>query len=265
MPSKKPTTTTTTTTTTSPPPPTGGASPRAKRVRGDVGVDEREEESVRIGVLTLQGAITEHLEKLGKVRGVTAVMVREPKDLEEVDGLVIPGGESTVIGRLASWVGLLEPLREWTKAGKPTWGTCAGMIMMADRCEGQSPQRQELLGGLDVTVRRNYFGSQMGSFTHGVRAPGDDVDFPAVFIRAPAILDVGKGVEVLARIDKYTPTSKEAVDAKGDTSVVVAVRQGSLLATAFHPELTAGEDAPWHERFVEMVREAKKKSKSKGA
>jgi 5'-phosphate synthase pdxT subunit len=231
----------------------------SKRQRTETSTDDN---NITIGVIALQGAIIEHITKLQQIEGVTTIQVRSVEDLQQCDGIIIPGGESTVIGRLAASSGLLEPLRQWTLQGKPTYGTCAGMIMMANRVEGLSPQRQELLGGLDITVRRNYFGSQLGSLTQKVHmedSSTDDSTFPAVFIRAPAVLDVGKGVEILAKLDHYQPKSNEACDKKGQ-SVIVAVKQGNLLATAFHPELnTDVSDVRWHQKFVDIVRKAKVK------
>jgi len=222
---------------------------------GDVDM-ELDVEPVTIGLVALQGAYREHLAMFSRIPGVIVKEVRLPEHLEGCDGIVIPGGESTVIGRLAESSGLLAPLRAWTTGNRPTWGTCAGMIMMADRIEGASPQRQELLGGLHCTVRRNYFGSQLGSFTQDLSI-GDSGGPPcsAVFIRAPAVIEVGEGVQVLSTV-QYTPQSKEAVDQTG-SRVVVAVQQGNLMGTAFHPELVPADNR-WHQRFVDLVRANKK-------
>lgn len=213
---------------------------------------------VTIGLVALQGAYLEHMAMFRKIPGVKLKEVRLPEHLEGCDGVVIPGGESTVIGRLAESSGLLSPLRQWTNGNRPTWGTCAGMIMMADNIEGASPQRQELLGGLRCVVRRNYFGSQLGSFSKDITfSLADGSDAPpckAVFIRAPAVIEVGDGVKILSTIS-YTPQSKEAFDQTG-SDVVVAVQQGNLLGTAFHPELVP-TDIRWHEKFVELVRKNK--------
>ncbi len=194
-----------------------------------------------IGVLALQGAFVEHIHLLRGL-GVTAIEVRKPEQLADLDGLIIPGGESTTMGLIAARWGLVEPLRQWVHGGRPTWGTCAGMILLAARATGQKQGGQPLLGGLNVTVNRNYFGRQTASFETLLAVPQFGVQpFPAVFIRAPAITEVGTGVDVLATLRTAT----------GET-VIVALRQGPLLATAFHPELT--HDHRWHQFFIEMVR-----------
>ncbi len=188
----------------------------------------------RIGVLAYQGDVREHLAALAAA-GADPVEVRTLADLEAVDGLVVPGGESTVIGKLAARYGLLEPLRERARAGLPVFGTCAGMIFLAREVEGPP---QDLLGVLDVRVRRNAFGRQVASFEAEVEVKG--IDGPPVsgaFIRAPWVADAGPEVEVLAEID----------------GKVVAVRQGNLLATAFHPELTG--EVRLHRRLVDLVAE----------
>lgn len=198
--------------------------------------------TLKIGVLALQGAFIEHISMLQRL-GVEAVEVRKAEQLAELDGLIIPGGESTTMGLVAERWGLVEPLRAWVKAGKPVWGTCAGMILLAERAVGQKLGGQPLLGGLDVTVNRNYFGRQVDSFETDLQVPRwADAPFRAIFIRAPAIVETGAMVEPLAQVT--TPT--------GET-VIAAARQQNLLVTAFHPELTA--DLRWHALFVEMVRE----------
>ncbi|WP_199521058.1 pyridoxal 5'-phosphate synthase glutaminase subunit PdxT [Jiangella anatolica] len=172
--------------------------------------------------------------------GAPSTPVRTPDGLAAVDALVLPGGESTTIWRLARTFGLLEPLRRRVAEGMPAYGSCAGMIMLADRIEG-GVAGQETVGGMDITVRRNAFGRQVDSFEA-------DLDFPAlgpdplhaVFIRAPWVEKIGDGVEVLARVPS--------------TGNIVAVRQGRLLATSFHPELTA--DARVHALFLDIVKEA---------
>ncbi|KAG2499297.1 hypothetical protein HYH03_002875 [Edaphochlamys debaryana] len=151
--------------------------------------------------------------------------------------------------------GLIPELQSFAKAGKPVWGTCAGMIFLAESAEGQKKGGQALLGGLDITVSRNFFGAQINSFETRLAAPecvksfGSTDDFRAVFIRAPAVLTAGPGVEVLA---EYPLTPEEAA-AHGRDKVIVAVRKGVLMATAFHPELTT--DIRWHQAFVDMVRQ----------
>ena len=197
-----------------------------------------------VGVLALQGDVREHLAALRSL-GAEPITVRRPAELAEVDGVVLPGGESTTISRLLETFDLLEPLRQRIKEGMPAYGSCAGMILLADQVlDGRADQHQ--LGGLDIVVRRNAFGRQVDSFEA-------DLDFTdvgsvhAVFIRAPWVESVGESVEVLARV----PDSAEAGDAAGR---IVAVRQGHVLATSFHPELTGDERV--HRLFVDMVRSA---------
>ena len=195
-----------------------------------------------IGVLALQGDVREHVRAL-EASGAGAAIVRSAADLSSVDALVIPGGESTTMSKLAILDGILEPLREARRAGMPMYGSCAGMIMLSDRVTDARPD-QETIGGIDVTVRRNAFGRQVDSFEAIIEIPLlGRPDFPAVFIRAPWVESAGPSVEVLARVDRGS-----------DEGTIVAVRQGPLLATAFHPELTG--DTRIHEMFVEMVREA---------
>jgi len=189
-----------------------------------------------IGVLALQGDVREHARALSTA-GATAVAVRRPEELEAVDALVVPGGESTTMWKLATAFELLEPLRLRIKTGMPAYGSCAGMIMLADRIEG-GVTGQETLGGIDMVVRRNAFGRQVDSFEEDLEFAGVGA-MRAVFIRAPWVEEVGPGVEVLARAEP------------GDR--IVAVRQGPLLATSFHPELTG--DVGVHAYFVQMVKE----------
>jgi pyridoxal 5'-phosphate synthase pdxT subunit len=194
-----------------------------------------------IGVLALQGDVREHLRALHD-SGAEGVPVRRPAELDAVDGLVIPGGESTTIGKLAAAFELTEPLRKRIADGLPAYGSCAGMILLADRVLG-GVAGQETLGGLDVTVRRNAFGRQVDSFEEPISLDGIDGEpFHAVFIRAPWVESVGDGVEVLGTV--------EAGPAAGR---IVAVRQGALLATSFHPELAG--DTRVHALFVRIVRQ----------
>jgi 5'-phosphate synthase pdxT subunit len=191
-------------------------------------------------VLAVQGDVREHLAALTDA-GVQAVRVRRPAEVEAVDGLVLPGGESTTIDKLTRSFGLREPLLRRLAAGMPCYGSCAGMIMLAERLV-EAPPGQQTFGGLDITVRRNAFGRQVDSFE-------EDIDFAgvtgppvrAVFIRAPWVEEVGAGVEVLARV--------EAGPAAGR---IVAVRQGNVMATSFHPEITG--DHRVHRLFADMVR-----------
>jgi len=197
-----------------------------------------------VGVLAIQGDVREHLQSLVSV-GAEALAVRSVADLERVDGLVVPGGESTTMSKLAILDGLLEPLQEARRAGLPMYGSCAGMIMLADDVLDARPD-QQFIGGIDMVVRRNAFGRQIDSFEADVDVePLGEPAFPAVFIRAPWVESVGDDVEVLARVIR-----------SGDDGTIVAVRQGALLATAFHPELTG--DARIHAMFVQMVQERKR-------
>ncbi|MFN8194228.1 MAG: pyridoxal 5'-phosphate synthase glutaminase subunit PdxT [Nocardioidaceae bacterium] len=192
-----------------------------------------------IGVFALQGDVREHLRTLTTL-GVDAVGVRRPTELEACDGFVIPGGESTTMWKLARTFELLEPLRDRIKTGMPTFGTCAGMIMLADRIE-DGIAGQETIGGLDITVRRNAFGRQVDSFEGDVDFQGLPDPVHAIFIRAPWVEEVGADVEVLARVASGPAAGR-----------IVAVRQGRLMATAFHPEV--GGDPRVHEQFLALVR-----------
>jgi 5'-phosphate synthase pdxT subunit len=203
----------------------------------------------RIGVLALQGAFREHVQAIREL-GADAVEVRLPAELEDLDGLVIPGGESTTVGKLMEIYRLTEPLRRFV-AVRPVLGTCAGLILLARRTTGDE---QPLLGVLDVVVRRNAFGRQVHSFESSVelRLPGTDLEFsfPGVFIRAPWVEEVGPDVEVVATWEGH----------------IVGVVQGHLLGLAFHPELT--EDRRIHRFFLDMVEresEAKPVAASVGA
>jgi 5'-phosphate synthase pdxT subunit len=202
-----------------------------------------------IGVLALQGDVREHLAAL-ETSGARATTVRRPAELSEVDGLVLPGGESTTMSRLLDIFELLTPLRDRIAAGLPAYGSCAGMILLANKVlDGREDQHQ--LGGLDMIVRRNAFGRQVDSFEEDLEFAGvSDGGGPpvhAVFIRAPWVESASPQVEVLARVsdDPEVPGGAAAAGR------IVAVRQGPVLATAFHPELTG--DTRVHRLFVEMV------------
>lgn len=199
-----------------------------------------------IGVLALQGDVREHLVALEE-SGARATAVRRPAELSGVDGLVLPGGESTTMSRLLDIFELLTPLRERIAAGMPAYGSCAGMILLASKVlDGREDQHQ--LGGLDMIVRRNAFGRQVDSFEEDLEFAGvDGGPVHAVFIRAPWVESASPQVEVLARVsdDPEVPGGEAAAGR------IVAVRQGSVLATAFHPELTG--DTRVHRLFVEMV------------
>ena len=205
-----------------------------------------------IGVLALQGDVREHLRSLVEV-GADARPVGSERDLAAVHGLVIPGGESTTMSMLAVRDGLLDPLRAARAQGMPMYGSCAGMIMLADEVLDARPD-QQTIGGISMTVRRNAFGRQVDSFETDVAIAGMDEPFPAVFIRAPWVEAVGEDVEVLARVT-LPDRGGSAVPpgAASGTDTIVAVRQGPLIATSFHPELTG--DARFHEMFVGIVRQ----------
>lgn len=204
--------------------------------RATTGTDDRERP--RIGVLAVQGDFAEHAAALRRA-GAEPVEVRLPAALDGLAGLIIPGGESTTIGMLMVQWGLLEPLRERIQGGLPAWGTCAGAILLARDVQDALPG-QPLLGVTDISVRRNAFGRQVQSFETDLEVPVlGPAPVPAVFIRAPKIQSVGDGVEVLARLDDGT---------------IAAARQGTVLVTAFHPELTP--DDRFHRYFVSMVRAA---------
>jgi 5'-phosphate synthase pdxT subunit len=191
-----------------------------------------------VGVLALQGDVPEHLRAL-EAAGARAVPARRPEELDRLDGLVIPGGESTTLWRLSVAFDVLEPLRKLIAAGLPAFGSCAGMIMLADRL-ADGVAGQLTFGGIDMTVRRNAFGRQVDSFERDIDLNGLAGDpFRAVFIRAPWVDQTGPGVGILGTED--------------GTGRIVAVRQGPLLATAFHPELT--QDRRIHQLFVDIVKD----------
>jgi 5'-phosphate synthase pdxT subunit len=187
----------------------------------------------RVGVLALQGAVREHVNAIREV-GAEPVEVRLPRDLVDIDALILPGGESTTMRRLIDAYGLREPILSLARGGAPMLGTCAGMILLADRlAEGEAPY----FGLLDVEVQRNAYGRQLDSFEADLEVPSlGEEPLHGVFIRAPIVSDVGPAAEVLARDPDGSP---------------VAVRQGRVLATAFHPELT--DDRRLHRLLVEMI------------
>ena len=192
-----------------------------------------------VGVLALQGDVPEHLRAL-EAAGARPAAVRRPEELDRVDGLVIPGGESTTLWRLSVAFDVLEPLRKLIGEGLPAFGSCAGMIMLADRL-ADGVEGQQTYGGIDMTVRRNAFGRQVDSFERDITLAGDVTEGPfrAVFIRAPWVEQTGPGVAILGT--------------DLGTGRIVAVRQGPLLATAFHPELTP--DRRIHQLFVDIVKD----------
>ncbi|MCU5304119.1 pyridoxal 5'-phosphate synthase glutaminase subunit PdxT [Bacillus toyonensis] len=192
---------------------------------------------VKIGVLGLQGAVREHVKSV-EASGAEAVVVKRIEQLEEIDGLILPGGESTTMRRLIDKYAFMEPLRTFAKSGKPMFGTCAGMILLAKTLIGYEEAH---IGAMDITVERNAFGRQKDSFEAALSMKGVGEDFIGVFIRAPYVVDVADNIEVLSK--------------HGDR--MVAVRQDQFLAASFHPELT--DDHRVTAYFVEMVKEAKMK------
>ena len=189
---------------------------------------------MKIGVLALQGAVAEHIRSL-EAAGAEAVAVKRVEQLDELNGLVIPGGESTTIGKLMRKYGFMDAIREFSAQGKPLFGTCAGLIVLADKIEGQDEAHLQLM---NMTVARNAFGRQRESFETDLEVKGIEQPIRAVFIRAPLIKSVGEGVEVLSEYN----------------GEIVTAREGTLLAASYHPELT--DDYRLHEYFLEMVKEA---------
>jgi pyridoxal 5'-phosphate synthase pdxT subunit len=190
---------------------------------------------MKIGVLGLQGAVQEHVRSI-EACGAEAVVVKKPDQLAELDGLILPGGESTTMRRLIDKYGFMEPLKKFAAAGKPMFGTCAGLILLAKRIVGYDEPH---LGLMDITVERNSFGRQRESFEAELSITGVADDFIGVFIRAPHIVEVGEDVEILAKYEDR----------------IVAARQGQFLGCSFHPELT--DDHRMTRYFLNMVKEAK--------
>ncbi len=189
--------------------------------------------TMKIGILGFQGAVIEHQQHIQQLEQ-EAVIVRYREQLETIDGLILPGGESTTMGKLLNRTGLMDPLREKILQGLPVWGTCAGMILLAKELE-QDPLVH--LGVMDMTVKRNAYGTQIDSFDVRMVVPEiSNREIPLVFIRAPYITRVGKAVRVLCRVDDH----------------IVAVRERNMLATSFHPELT--DDSAFHQYFIGMCR-----------
>lgn len=196
---------------------------------------------VTIGVLALQGDVDEHMRALER-SGARALRVRRADELEQIEGLIIPGGESTTMSKLLTSFGLFEPLAQRIRSGLPVWGTCAGMIMLASSIlDGREDQRS--FGALDMVVRRNAFGRQLDSYEEDLQIGGvEGGPFHAVFIRAPWVESLGEGVEVLARADN------------SEDGPIVAVRKGPFMACSFHPEL--GGDDRMHALFTSIVEES---------
>jgi pyridoxal 5'-phosphate synthase pdxT subunit len=192
---------------------------------------------IKIGVLALQGAVREHVNAV-KACGVQAIEIKHKEQLDEIDGLILPGGESTTMRRLIDKYDFMDSLREFARSGKPMFGTCAGLILLAKNVVGYEAPH---IGVMDVTVERNSFGRQRESFEGNLTIKGAAEDFPAVFIRAPHIVEAGENVEILSKHDDR----------------IVAAREGQFLGCSFHPELT--EDNRMTAYFVEMVKEAKAK------
>ncbi len=192
---------------------------------------------VKVGVLALQGAVREHIRAL-EAAGAEVVAVKRVEQLQDIDGLIFPGGESTTMRRLIDKYGFFEPLKEFGKSGKPIFGTCAGLILMASKLAGGENAH---LGLIDMTVERNAFGRQVDSFEASLMITDVADDFVGVFIRAPRILEVGNDVEIICK----------------HNDKIVAVKQDNFLACSFHPELT--DDHRMAEYFVKMVEDAKEK------
>ena len=218
---------------------------------------ENKKSAPKIGVMALQGAFIEHIKVLRSL-GAETCEVRLPEDLEGLDGLIIPGGESTAIGKLMVNWGLIEPVKAMSGRDKPIWGTCAGMILLAKDIGGLN---QPLLGLMDIKVERNAFGSQLESFEADLQVPAFEEimgagegsqPFRGVFIRAPYIEEVGPGASPVASLERNS-TSRAAGYNGQQQPIIVAARQGNLLATAFHPELT--DDSRFHRLFLKMVEE----------
>lgn len=230
------------------PPPTAWLSADGEAGRAGVGAGGS---MVTIGILALQGDVREHAQVLEGL-GVRATLVRSPGALAGVDGLIVPGGESSVIDKLTRVMGLREPLRAAIAGGLPIYGTCAGMILLADRITGAAPG-QLTLGGIDMTVARNAFGPQVESFETQLAAPAiADTPVRAVFIRGPVVTEVGPSAEVVATLPSTSPAVvgglAGAEGAARPDEQIVAVMQGNLLATSFHPELCG--ETRFHEWLI---------------
>lgn len=192
---------------------------------------------IRIGILAMQGSVIEHINVLSKMDGVIACRVRGEEDLKDISGLILPGGESTTIGKLLKDFKLAGPIVKKAVRGMPVWGTCAGMILMAKKIYNEDTVH---LGLMNITVRRNAYGSQLDSFNTNKYIPEiSDKPFPLVFIRAPWVDKAGENVDILATVNEK----------------IVAVRQNNMMATSFHPELT--RDDSFHRYFVSMAKESK--------
>lgn len=226
--------------------------------------------ALRVGVLAVQGDVREHMRVIESLGG-SAVQVRRPSELNGLDGLIIPGGESTTMDKLTRAFGLADPLRDLIHSGFPVYGSCAGMIMLADTIADAAldlrGNPQQTLGGLDIEVRRNAFGRQRESFETDLNfTEVSEASTPvhAVFIRAPWVEKVGDSVEVLAQVDAPdTPPAENGTEQSAPRAVarIVAVRSGNLLATSFHPEVTG--ERRIHELFLSMI--ARRRAEHVGA
>ena len=191
---------------------------------------------LNVGVLGLQGSIEEHMKSLSKIEGVRPCLVKTKEDLDKVDGIILPGGESTTIGKLLRDFGLLNPLRERIQNGMPVWGTCAGMILLAKDIVEQDDKYLQVM---NIKVRRNAYGSQLDSFVTKLKIEEvSDKEISLVFIRAPWIEEVGDDVEVLAKVDSH----------------IVAAKSKNMIVTSFHPELT--QDISFHKYFVDIIKKS---------
>lgn len=215
------------------------------------------EPRLHIGVLALQGAFEEHQVVLEGL-GARTTQVKQPHELEGLDGLVLPGGESTAMALAGEQWGIFPAVKEAVEGGLPVLGTCAGMVLLADRVDGQMNGGQALVGGLNIDVCRNYFGSQVDSFELDLVAELESSKtFPAVFIRAPAATEVGDDVQVLASVTAKRASKNAKIWNEGDQqeeakNVAVAVRKNHIIATAFHPELS--DDTSWHRMLLHLAR-----------
>jgi len=186
-----------------------------------------------VGVLSLQGAFIEHINMLNKISGIKPIQIKKKEDLGKIDGLIIPGGESTTIGKLLERHELLMPLKKMLLDGFPVFGTCAGFILLSKKIENNN--EQPLLGILDVTIKRNAFGTQINSMEIDLKIKDFEIPYKAVFIRAPVVKKLGNGVEVLAEVDEGP----------------VFIKQGNILGASFHPELT--DDIRIHQMFIDII------------
>lgn len=189
---------------------------------------------MKVGVLALQGAFIEHVDILNRINGVEGVLVRKKEDLKNIDGLIIPGGESTTIGKLLTRYDILQTLKNMISEGFPVLGTCAGFILLSKKIE--QDKEQPLIGVLDVVIRRNAFGSQIDSMEVDLKIKNFDIPYKAIFIRAPIVVKTGDGVEVLAELDEGP----------------VFIKQGNILGVSFHPELT--DDLRIHKMFIDIIK-----------